>query len=315
MKKGVVTKSTGSWYSVRLETGELVNCRILGKFRLDGKKLTNPIAVGDEVDIRIETDQETGIIEKILPRKNYIVRQSPRKKHFLHLLCSNIDQAFLLTTIKSPALKPGFIDRFLLMTTPHNIPTYIIINKSDLYDEGDLEVFQGLKAIYESIGYPVLLVSAESGEGVQTVKDLLAEKLTFVSGHSGVGKSTLVNAIHPEVDLKTLEISDYSGKGQHSTTFAEMYFLDNGGAIIDTPGIKELAFINMEPQDVAHNFVEFFEASKRCKFDDCMHMNEPKCAVKNGIDAGEISELRYLNYLKIMEEIKSQNYWERNSDW
>ena len=315
MQRGRVIKSTGSWYQVKTESGTSVQCRIKGKFRLEGLKLTNPLAVGDLVELEYEENQETGVIKEILPRKNYILRQSPRKKHFLHLLAANVDQAMVVVTIKFPDLKPGFIDRFLLMTTPHDIPTHIIINKSDLLNEDDLEIFGGLKYLYESIGYPVHLISALTGEGIGEIKNILADKITFVSGQSGVGKTTFLNCIQDGLELRTSDLSDYTGKGQHTTTFAEMFELDFGGSVIDTPGIKELAFNNMEPMDIAHNFVEFFEASKDCKFHDCLHLNEPGCAVKIAIEAGKISELRYNNYIKLMDEVQDQNYWERKTDW
>ena len=312
---GTVVKSTGMWYTVKLEDGTRMPCRVKGKFRLKGLKLTNPIAVGDLVTVEQEENLDTGSIVAILPRKNYVVRQSPRKKHFLHLLACNIDQALLIVTLKEPSFKPGFIDRFLLTTTPQDIPTTIVVNKADLLDEEENMMFGGLKIIYEEIGYPVLLVSGLTGQGMEELRAHLKGKTTLVSGHSGVGKSTLANKIQEGLELKTQELSDYSGKGQHTTTFAEMHELAMGGALIDTPGIKELAFINMEPLDIAHNFPEFFRVSKDCKFHDCLHLNEPKCAVKAAIETGEISELRYTNYMKLMEETMEQNYWERKTDW
>ena len=313
MQDGVVIRSTGSWYQVRTSDGTVVQCRIIGKFRLDGKKLTNPVAVGDQVKIELEAEGK-GMIKKILPRQNYVVRQSPRKKHFLHLLASNIDQSILFMTIAQPKLKQGFIDRFLLMMEPHNIPTFIVFNKSDVYNEGDLRVYALLKDIYETIGYQTLLTSSETGEGMETLKGILKDKTTLVAGQSGVGKSTALNTIQPHLDIKTEEISDYSGKGQHTTTFAEMHPLDFGGYVIDTPGIKTLAFTNLEPMDVLHNFRELFTHSKGCKFDDCYHRNEPKCAVKDAVEEGVISELRYFNYIQILEEVEDQNYWERHKD-
>lgn len=315
MQKGVVIKSTGSWYQVELEDGNKVECRIIGKFRLNGFKLTNPVAVGDEVSVALEPDSDNkGLIKEILSRRNYVVRQSPRKKHHLHLLASNIDQAIVIVTIVEPKLKQGFIDRFLMMTEPHDIPCHIVFNKSDLYQEEDLLVYDYLKAVYESIGYQCHIVSAIEGQGLNELKATLDGKRTLVSGQSGVGKSTLINSIHPDLELRTDEISDYSGKGQHTTTFAEMFALDNGGYIIDTPGIKTLAFNNLEPMDVAHNFRELFALSKDCRFGDCSHRNEPKCAVKEALENEEISELRYGNYLQIVEEIEDQNYWERHKD-
>jgi ribosome biogenesis GTPase len=315
MKKGIVVKSTGSWYQVRLEDGEIVDSRIVGKFRLDGIRLTNPVAVGDEVEVQIEEEEGAGTIRNILPRRNYVVRQSPRKKHDLHLLASNIDQAVIIVTIIHPNLKQGFIDRFLLMTEPYNIPTVIIFNKSDLYGEKELALFEYLQEIYEAIGYRVLLVSAITGEGTEEFRALLRDKTTLIGGQSGVGKSTLINNIQPQLDLRIGELSDSSGKGQHTTTFAEMHELDFGGYIIDTPGIKTLSFNNLEPMDVAHNFREFFETSEDCRFGgNCLHRDEPGCAVKEAIEEGRISELRYMNYLTILDEIEAQNYWERRRE-
>jgi ribosome biogenesis GTPase len=277
-------------------------------------KLTNPVAVGDKVKLTIEKEEGTGLIKEILPRQNYVVRQSPRQKHNLHLLASNIDQAILYVTIAQPKLKQGFIDRFLLMTEPHNIPTFIVFNKADLYKEKDFEKYEAMKKIYEEIGYTTILASSVTKEGIDTIKSVLKDKITLVSGQSGVGKSTSLNVLQPSFELQTSEISDYSGKGQHTTTFAEMHTLDNGGNVIDTPGIKTLSFNNLEPMDVAHNFRELFLYSEDCKFHNCSHRNEPKCAVKNAIEEGWISELRYNNYLLILDEIEGQNYWERHKD-
>ena len=295
--------------------GEIVDSRIVGKFRLDGIRLTNPVAVGDEVEVQIEEEEGAGTIRNILPRRNYVVRQSPRKKHDLHLLASNIDQAVIIVTIVHPNLKQGFIDRFLLMTEPYNIPTVIVFNKSDLYGEKELALFEYLQEIYEAIGYRVLLVSAITGEGTEEFRALLRDKTTLIGGQSGVGKSTLINNIQPQLDLRIGELSDASGKGQHTTTFAEMHELDFGGYIIDTPGIKTLSFNNLEPMDVAHNFREFFETSEDCRFGgNCLHRDEPGCAVKEAIEEGRISELRYMNYLTILDEIEAQNYWERRRE-
>lgn len=313
--RGKVIKSTGSWYQVQLvDTNEVIDARIRGKFRLDGKRLTNPVGVGDWVELEMDEKENTGLIIKIEKRRNYVVRQSPRQKHHLHLLASNIDQALLIVTVVQPNLKQGFIDRFLLLTEPRDIPVIICFNKSDLYKEEDLDIAEYLSGLYKKLGYDTIIVSATEGYGVDGLKGMLKGKTTLVGGQSGVGKSTLLNAIEPTLNLKTGYISDYTGKGQHTTTFAELFQLENNTAIIDTPGIKSLSYNNMEVMDVAHNFREFFEYSSDCKFHNCTHRNEPGCAVKNAIEEGLISELRYQNYLMILDEVESQNYWERHKD-
>lgn len=313
MKEGIITKSTGSWYNVLLADKTNVASRIGGKFRKEDKRLTNPIAVGDKVMIEIEKGEEgTGMIREILPRDNYVVRQSPRKKHSLHLLASNIDQAIIVTTIAQPKLKQGFIDRFLLMTEPFNIHTIIVFNKTDVYDEDDIYIMEVLHEIYTEIGYTTLGVSATEGDGLDELKAILKDKTTLISGQSGVGKSTIINALGANFELRTGELSDYTGKGQHTTTFAEMFPLPFGGQLIDTPGIKTLSFNYLEPADVAHNFREFFAASQECKFGGgCLHRSEPQCAIKEGVEKGRFSELRYINYLTLLKEIEEQNYWER----
>ncbi len=314
MHKGTVVKSTGSWYQVRLDSPErpLIQCRIVGKFRLENIPLTNPVGVGDFVEISLE-NPEQGMIKKILPRQNYVVRQSPRRKHDMHLLAANIDQAILIVTVVEPDLKPGFIDRFLVMTERDDIPVTIIFNKSDLYDAKDMERYEEMEAVYTKIGYGIMLTSVLEKKGMDALKTLLHDKTTLVSGQSGVGKSSLVNSIQSQLDLRTGEISDYSGKGQHTTTFAEMFDLDFGGRLIDTPGIKVLGFNNKDKTNIAHSFREFFALSPQCRFGGaCLHRNEPGCAVHEALRQGEVSELRFSHYLTLLEEVEEQNYWDRN---
>jgi ribosome biogenesis GTPase len=310
---GLVIKSTGKWYQVLDEENKVWHCRIKGKFKTHGLKLTNPVTVGDRVCFVQEHGQETAMITEIEPRRNYIARQSPSRKHALHLLASNVDQAIVIVTIREPNVKIGFIDRFLLMTEPSDIPTIIVFNKIDVCDEYDLEYLNEIKAVYEKIGYETLCVSAIESIGLQQFIDILKDKTTLIAGHSGVGKSTLVNAIQPQLDIRTTEISDHNGKGQHTTTFSEIHPLSFGGYIIDTPGIKELAFIEITPEIVAHNFREIFAASAKCKYDDCKHLNEPFCAVKSAVHEGEISETRYSSYINILTDVQELNEWERHT--
>ena len=321
MQEGTVIKSTGSWYDVRLDApspagNDFLKCRVAGRFRLDELRLTNPIAVGDRVGVEVEesSDEETGAIRSIEPRTNYVVRQSPRRRHDLHLLASNIDRAMLITTVANPELKLGFVDRFLLMTEPFSIPTVIAFNKADLHTEDDRETYEVVRDIYTDIGYGVHLVSARTGEGIGELRELLRGRRTLLSGQSGVGKSTLVNAVQPGLDLRTGELSDYTGKGQHTTTFAELFPLSFGGELIDTPGIKTLSFNYLKPMDVAHNYREIFALSSECRFGgSCLHREEPGCAVKESVEAGDdrVTDLRYHSYRQLLEEVDAQNYWER----
>lgn len=307
--EGYVIKSTGSWYEVKLDNGDLISCRIKGKFRLGTLKLTNPVTVGDIVTIELDQDDK-GIITEIGDRKNYVVRQSPRKKHHVHLIASNIDQAICIVSMKQPKIKVGFIDRFLMMTEPYDIPVTIVFNKSDLHQEEDLPFLEYLQTLYENIGYQTLTTSSVDGDGIKSLQNVLKDKRSLISGQSGVGKTTLVNALDPDLDLRTQVISDFSGKGQHTTTFAEIHQLPFGGEIIDTPGVKTLGFNYLQELDVAHNFREFFYLSKDCKFNNCMHRNEPKCAVKDALEEGAVAPSRYESYLGLLKEIEDQNYWE-----
>lgn len=314
MRVGTITKSTGKHYIIKdHEDGSIHLGMIRGKFKLDGYKLTNPVGVGDEVQFTIEG--EYAMIQKIANRENYVVRQSPRKKHFMHLLAANIDQALLVITVIEPKLKQGFIDRFLLMTEPYNIPVIVVFNKADLWEEEDRMIYSYLHDIYTPLGYQIISTSTVNGEGISELQASLSGKRTLCAGQSGVGKSSLLNILAPNLELPTQDLSDYSGKGQHTTTFAEMYDLDDNTELIDTPGIKSLAFNHLEVMDIAHNFRELFSHSKGCKFSDCTHRNEPKCAIKDALESGDISTLRYENYLQLIDEIENQNYWERITDY
>ena len=316
VREGLVTRSTGSWYAVELDAETTWRCRVKGKFRIAGLRTTNPIAVGDRVGVLADDDgdADTGRIVELLPRRNYVLRQSPRRLHEVHILAANVDQAILVTTVVEPMLKQGLIDRFLLSTEPYDIPTAIVFNKADLYDEHAHEVYEALAELYREIGYEVLLLSALDGRGAGALRELLTDKTSIISGQSGVGKSSLLNAVEPGLGARVGELSAQSGKGMHTTTFAQMHTLTFGGRLIDTPGIKSLSFNHLQPKDVATNFREFFALSHDCRFNNCLHREEPGCAVKAGVEAGEVSELRYVNYLTILDEIESQNYWEIHDD-
>jgi ribosome biogenesis GTPase / thiamine phosphate phosphatase len=310
---GTIMRSTGLWYDVLIQSeNRIISCRIVGKLKLIKDNITNPVAVGDTVEFDLENAQQ-GIIKNVLPRKNFIARQSPKSRLQIHLIACNIDQAMLITSMRDPDLKPGFIDRFILTTEPQNIPVCIVFNKWDLYTDEDKAVYEELKQVYGRIGYEVCGASSQNDYGLEFIKEKLKDKTTLVSGQSGVGKSSLINRISPGLSLKVNKLSGYSGKGQHTTTFAEMFQLDFGGFIIDTPGLKSLSFNNLSTMDVAHNFREFFKASAQCRFgSQCSHIQEPGCKVKALIEEGIISSIRYKNYLNVVDEIEAMNYWERN---
>jgi len=299
--KGIVTKSTGSWYIVCTENGERIECRLKGKFRLKGIKSTNPITVGDHVNFEYEDGKETGVINKIFDRRNYIIRKSVNLSKQTHIIAANIDIAFLLITIDNPPTSPGFIDRFLATAEAYNIPTILLFNKIDSYSPELLEQKEALAGIYSSIGYTCIDVSATENINLETVKKLMKGKTTMFSGHSGVGKSTLVNALEPSLNLKTAEISKQHKQGQHTTTFAEMFELSFGGFIIDTPGIKGFGVVDFKPEEITDYFPEFFKLKSKCKFNNCLHINEPKCAVKDALENGEIAYSRYNSYLQMVE--------------
>ncbi len=311
--KGVVIKSTGSWYSVLDEHKKVWECRIKGKFRLSGIKSTNPIAVGDNVEFELESD-EKGIIHKIEERKNYIIRKSINLSKQSHILAANIDQAFLIVTLALPRTSQGFIDRFLLTAEAYRIPVKIIFNKIDLFGDNTLmKELDEFIAIYEKIGYECFKVSATNNIDIEVLKKLAKGKTTLVAGHSGVGKSTLVNAMDNNLKLRIGELSEAHSKGKHTTTFAEMHTLSYGGFIIDTPGIKELGLVDMEKQEISDYFIEIRAFKNQCKFNNCLHLNEPKCAVMEAVEKGEIDSGRYTSYLSIMNGEELVHGWEGSS--
>ncbi|MBN8693047.1 MAG: ribosome small subunit-dependent GTPase A [Bacteroidetes bacterium] len=296
---GILTKSTGSRYLVRLPNGEIIDCVLKGKIRLDGRKTTNPVAVGDVVDVESDENGDY-VIANIHPRKNYIIRKSINLSKQAQILASNLDQAMLVVTLVAPRTSLGFIDRFLITAEAYSIPAILVFNKSDVLDEELLGLQQEIISIYENAGYKCIVVSSLKKQNLDEVKDLLKDKTTLISGHSGVGKSTLINAIEPRLDLKTGDISSVHLKGMHTTTFAELHPLSFGGFIIDTPGIKELGLVEMKKEEVGHYFPEIRKVMNNCKFNNCLHVNEPKCAVKEAVENGEISEERYHSYLGIL---------------
>lgn len=307
--KAIVYKSTGSWYTVKDESGQWHHARMKGVFKIDDITSTNPVAVGDKVEIDIEDKTEnTAIITAILPRENYINRQSPRVKHQHHIVASNLDQSILVATLKEPRTSQGFIDRFLVASEMYHVKPIIVFNKADLFKKKENEKFEEMKKMYESAGYKVFLVSTKDNAGIEPLQDELKDKVTLISGHSGVGKSSLLNRILPDVNLKTQDISGWSGKGQHTTTFAEMYDLPFGGQIIDTPGMREFGLVDISKQEVSHYFPEMRARLNDCQFNNCLHVNEPGCAIKEAVVNGEISEDRYVSYVNIMESIEEKMY-------
>jgi ribosome biogenesis GTPase len=297
--QGLITKSTGSWYQVQLPNGQRVDCRIKGKFRIKGITTTNPLAVGDIVDFEMEPEQETGVITNLQQRKNYIIRKSINLSKQGQIIAANLDQALLVVTLASPRTSLGFIDRFLVTAEAYDIPARLIYNKLDLFSDEGLKILAEYTAVYEKIGYPCYTVSALEGTNIDEVQDLLKDKVTLFSGHSGVGKSSLINALLPDLDLRTHHVSDWSDKGMHTTTFAEMFELPQGGFIIDTPGIRELGVIDIEKQELSHFFPEMRERMNQCRFNNCRHINEPGCAVLAAVESGEIELSRYESYLSI----------------
>ena len=311
LMKALVYKSTGSWYTVKDETGKFLNARLKGIFKMDTITSTNPIAVGDEVRIEEERESETEnsvIISEIFPRRNYINRQSPRHTHQQHIIAANVDQSVLVATLKEPKTSQGFIDRFLVACEMYHVPAVIVLNKADLYKSRETEKYNSWKKMYEAIGYKVMLMSVNSASGTEEVKEILKNKISLLSGHSGVGKSSFINFICPEMELKTQAVSGWSGKGMHSTTFAEMYELPFPGKIIDTPGMREFGLVNISKQELSHYFPEMRNLLNDCQFNNCMHINEPDCAIIKAVESGKVAEERYISYCNILDSIEEKKY-------
>lgn len=307
--KALVYKSTGSWYIVKSQDNNWYNARIKGKFKIDDITSTNPITVGDEIDITLEENEErNAIISHIYNRRNYINRQSPSHKYQHHIIAANIDQVLLICTQREPRTSQGFIDRFLCSAEAYHIPAILVFNKSDLHREKDQLQFEYRKEMYETIGYKVMLMSVEKNEGIENIQQILQNKTTLISGHSGVGKSSFINSIVPLFALKTQEVSEWSGKGLHTTTFAEMFDLPFGGKIIDTPGIREFGLVDISKQELSHYFPEMREMITLCQFNNCLHLNEPGCAVKEAVEERKIYMDRYISYCTILDSIKDKTY-------
>ncbi|HCQ24931.1 MAG: ribosome small subunit-dependent GTPase A [Flavobacteriaceae bacterium TMED120] len=302
MQEGIVYRSTGSWYSVKAGS-KFYQCRIKGKIRLQGIKSTNPVAVGDRIHFEPDPKQpEQGVIHEILDRKNYIIRRSVNLSKQTHIIAANIDQAFLLVTVNNPVTTYTFIDRFLAAAAAYRIPVVLLFNKIDSYSNEEQQTLEKMQAIYTAIGYETHFISALEKEGIGDLKQAMNGKVSMFSGHSGVGKSTLANAISPELQLKTASVSTAHAQGQHTTTFAEMFDLDSGIRIIDTPGIRGFGVVDMSPTELADYFLEFLSLQESCKFHNCLHVEEPDCAIKAAVENGAIATSRYTSYLQLLEE-------------
>ncbi|SKA10852.1 ribosome biogenesis GTPase [Chitinophaga eiseniae] len=310
--QATVYKSTGSWYVVKTTTGETFQARMKGIFKKNEDiTSTNPIAVGDVVEIvpdESDASAKNAMITEIGERRNYIVRSSPHGRNKKHIIAANLDQAMLIGTIREPRTSQGFIDRFLVTAAAYHIPAVLVFNKKDIYRAKEMEVFEAMEALYTDIGYPVKLISATEQEGIDEIRAILKGKTTLMSGHSGVGKSSLINDLVPGLDLRTTAVSGWSGKGLHTTTFAEMYDLPDGGCLIDTPGVREFGIVDIDKAELSHYFLEMQPYLSQCQFNNCLHINEPGCAVKEAVEAGEIDPDRYVSYATILETIGEEQY-------
>lgn len=312
MLTGIVIKTTGSWHTVRTKEGNDILCKIKGKFRIKGFRTTNPVAVGDEVDLQDIEGEDIGMIIKIHPRRNYIIRKATNLSRESHIIGANVDQAWLIATLKDPVTFSLFIDRFLVTAEAYQIPASLIFNKWDIYNDEEKEKLEDWKLIYEKAGYPCYFTSAETGEGISGLREAIKDKLNIFSGNSGVGKSTLINILDPSINQKTEEISEMHHTGKHTTTYSEMLSIAGGGQIIDTPGISGFGTVDIEKNELYHFFPEIFKHSDECQFHNCTHFHEPGCAVQQALIKGEISEMRYMNYLSMLEE-ESGKY--RQTPW
>ncbi len=307
--KGLVVKNTGSWYTVLTDDGQLIESKVKGNFRLKGIRSTNPVAVGDRVEL-VANAEGTAFITAIEDRRNYIIRRSQNLSKQSHIIAANVDQAFLVVTVDFPQTSTTFIDRFLASAEAYRVPVVLVFNKTDLLDADLLRYQQMMMALYENIGYHCVAISAETGEGVEALRPLLQQKITLLSGNSGVGKSTLINRLVPDANLRTAEISDAHNTGQHTTTFSEMISLPDGGWLIDTPGIKGFGTFDMEPEELTSYFPEIFRFSKDCRFSNCTHTHEPGCAVLQALEDHFIAQSRYQSYLSMMEDKDGSKYRE-----
>ncbi len=306
--RGLIVRNTGSWYTVKTDDGRLFDCKVKGTFRLKGIRSTNPVAVGDVVSIMPSPDGQTALIDDIEDRRNYIIRKASNLSKQSHIIAANVDMAALVVTIAHPETSTTFIDRFLASAEAYWVPVLLIFNKTDLYDEAELGKMSSLVSLYRSIGYECLTCSAETGNGIDELQAVLMDKTTLLSGNSGVGKSTLLNLLVPEAEAKTAEISVAHDAGMHTTTFSEMYFLPQGGSLIDTPGIKGFGTFDMEREEVSHYFREIFTTSADCRFGNCTHTHEPGCAVLQAVAEGRIAESRFMSYLSMLEDKDENKY-------
>ena len=307
--KGLVVKNTGSWYTVLTDDGQLIESKVKGNFRLKGIRSTNPVAVGDRVEL-VANAEGTAFITAIEDRRNYIIRRSQNLSKQSHIIAANVDQAFLVVTVDFPQTSTTFIDRFLASAEAYRVPVVLVFNKTDLLDADLLRYQQMMMALYENIGYHCVAISAETGDGIEALRPLLQQKITLLSGNSGVGKSTLINRLVPDANLRTAEISDAHHTGQHTTTFSEMSSLPDGGWLIDTPGIKGFGTFDMEPEELTSYFPEIFRFSKDCRFSNCTHTHEPGCAVLHALEDHFIAQSRYQSYLSMMEDKDGSKYRE-----